>query len=809
MRLPRLDGWPYRSVCISLIAAQLVVCNSALAQPDAQEDAHASQAASTSSASSVVPVAPAGRDPVHLESLSLPSGASRGISGRGGTAPVFRAQVPQLDNSPILKTRYDAVSSGGGSFSVVGASAPFASRNKIAQGGGGQNRDQPEIVQTQGAQPGTDVVSPKIRSENPHRTTAESAAENVRDIKQNPTSPAVQAEQNANRAFNNVRQDVQERKPENYSESLGGPITLTGSSYDEIDHEKAKTLQLSPVYLSRAIEMSSFDVLHQETSFSQSITLRDAINYVLDQGMQIKISRESMNYQHLQTLSSYASFLPTYQTSFNISYANVSNFHTTSLARTFQTGFSFPVFQGGSVLYGLLAQRYREKAWREAYRGTVSDVFLDVYKKYTNLLLQRILMQTWAKSVEADEEQLKNAQARYKNGTGTRYTVMQVDAQLSADRQSFLQQAVAMRQAGLALNLALNFPISVNLVPVEMTLTEAELFKDSVPLKQLLNDTLKFSSGLRQYEYFRLCAARLIQAQYGNLYPTISFFGLYQINDSLVTPAANGSALGGAASSAIASFLDSSFAGRVSNNALGQLYSFSPTAGTTSTQGANTGPSAVPASSGGTPIAQVQSGSLVSSGAVAPSIFGGGTGAQSGSNANGSLQAPSGIFPGLFHSVQGGVSFTWTLPNMGGTTIATAQAIRVLAREAMMQCNQELSLVMQQIRSDYLSLVQSRQEIDTAAAQTKSTREQLTYAKSRLDNGVGTDFEVIQAQRDYVSSLTSQAQAIVAANVAQAQLLHDMGIISASTLTTGYKPGEFEQPKPTSARHWFSKARLP
>jgi outer membrane protein TolC len=813
LRLLRNERWPDRGVCISLIAAQLMACSVALAEPGTA-------------------VQPAVR---HLEPVSLGTVSANSTNARKDSGPMFRAQIPQLDTTPLLKTQYNSSSGAGGNaagvsslnggfgfsagsslaqtgqssaetFSVVGQSAAHTSRNEIAQSE--QNRDQPEPIRTPGAQPSTDVVSPRVRSEGTSPTTAESAADNVRDTKQNPNAPSVQAEQNANREFNSVRQDVQDRKPENYGDTLGGPITLNGAA-DVIDHEKAKTLQLSPVYLSRAIEMSSFDVLHQETSFSQSITLRDAINYVLDQGMQIKISRESMNYQHLQTLSNYAGFLPTYQTLFNLSGYNVLNFNVTSLSRVFQTGFSFPVFQGGAVVYGLLAQRYREKAWREAYRGTVSDVFLDVYKKYTNLLLQRILMQTWAKSVEADEEQLKNAQSRYKNGTGTRYTVMQVDAQLSADRQSFLQQAVAMRQAGLALNLALNFPISVNLVPAEMTLTEAELFRDNVALKQLLDDTLKFSPGLRQYEYFRLTAQKTIQTQYASLYPTVSFFGLYQITDSFTTPVGQGQALGGAASSAIASFLNSSFSGRVSNNGLGQLYSFSPTAGNTSTQGANTGPSAVPASSGGTPIAQVQSGSLVSSGAVAPSIFGGGNGASSGSNTNGSLQAPSGIFPGVNRQVQGGVSFTWTLPNFGMSTVATAQAVRVLARQALLQCNQELSLVMQQVRGDYLSLVQSRQEIDTAAAQTKSTKEQLTLARSRLDNGVGTDYEVIQAQRDYVSSLTSQAQAIVNANVAQAQLLHDMGIISASTLTAGYVPGQFEQPKPTSARHWFSKARIP
>jgi len=461
---------------------------------------------------------------------------------------------------------------------------------------------------------------------------------------------------------------------------LGPPITLnpdtTSADQTNTSHESDKTLQLNSLYLSRSVEMNSFDALRHETSADQIITLRDAINYVLDQGMQIKISRESMNYQHWLTVSGAASFLPSFSMSYNLSRADVTNFQTTSMAKTFQAGVFFPVFQGGGVLYSMLSQHYREKAWREAYKATVSDVFLDVYQKYINLLLQRVLLQTWAKTVEADQEQLRLNQAQLQVGTGTKYAMMQTEAQLALDRQSFLQQAVTMRQAGLALNLALNCPLSINLIPAEATLSEAALFDDNVQLKTLIADTMKFHPGLRQYEYFRLTASRNIQAQAASLYPTVSFFTLYQFNDATVSPAANGFALGGAATSAIASFLDSSFAGRVSNNALGQLYGFSPTAGSTSTQGANTGPSAMPAASGGTPLYAVQSGSLVSSGAVAPSIFGGGNGSGSGPNVNGSLQAPSGIFPGLFKEFQSGFQLNWSLPSFGLQTVSNLYASR-------------------------------------------------------------------------------------------------------------------------------------
>ncbi|MDR3617043.1 MAG: TolC family protein [Candidatus Obscuribacterales bacterium] len=582
--------------------------------------------------------------------------------------------------------------------------------------------------------------------------------------------------------------------PTSSSTEAMAPITLASSAPP--DHEANKTVNLNPLYLSSIIEMHSFDALREESKYSQSISLQEAIRYVLDHGMAIKISRESMNYQHWLTVSAVGGFLPTFAMSYNASNVNVPNLNTTSIAHTFLSGVSFPVFQGGGVMYGLLAQRYREKAWQYTYKSTVSDVFLDVYTKYTNLVLQRVLMQIWAKTVEADEQALSNAKIQLQAGTGTTYAILQAETRLAADRQNFLQQGIAMRQAGLQLNLAMNFPLEVNLIPVEETLTEAPLFNPNVKLNTLVGDAMRFNPGLRQYEYFRLTANRQIQATASNLYPSISFFTLYQQNDTGVAPAANSAALGGAASASIASFLDSSFAGRVSNNALGQQYTFSPTSGSTSTQGANTAPAALPASSGGTPIAQIQSGSLVSSGAVAPSITGGGTGNSSGSNQNGSLQAPAGIFAGKFREVQSGFQLTWSLPNSGMTTAASLFAIKTLARQALMQCNQEISLVVENVHSDYLAMLSAREVIDKAAASVSAFRETLRLAKVSLDNGVGTYLDVMTAQTNYVQAVTAQAQAIVASNVAQAQLLHDMGMISATTLTTGYKPGTFAQPIP-------------
>jgi outer membrane protein TolC len=583
--------------------------------------------------------------------------------------------------------------------------------------------------------------------------------------------------------------------------SLVAPITLTDTSESSrwlnaltANHDLNKTIDLRPLYLGSVLRTNASRDFEGEERYDQCITLHDALSYALTHGLPLKISKESSNYQHLQTIANIAQALPSWSMSYSQSRANIFSAGTHSQAQTFLAGISYPVFQGGGIVYGILTQYYRERGWQYAYKATVSDVFLDIYQKYTNLILNRVLLQIYAKTVEADEEQLRLNQTALKVGTGTKFAVLQTESQLASDRQSLLQQQVVSRQAALALNLSLNFPMSINLVPVEETLTEASLFESNVALHGLLNDALKYNPSLRQYEMFRLTAARNVQLAAAPLYPSVQFFTLYQHNDAIVVPAENSKDVGGIATSSIASALNSTFAGRASNNALGQQQSFSPTSGTTSTQGANTGPSAMPAASGGTPIAVVQSGSLVSSGAVAPSIFGGGNGTGQGPNTNGSLQAPAGIFPGVFREFQMGFSLSWSLPNAALTSVANIYTAKTLARQAMLQCNQELELVSQNIRNDYLSMINARSVIDKAAYAVASSNEALRLARARHRIGLSTNLEVIQAQRDYITAVTAQAQAVVSSNLAQAQLLHDMGMISVTTLTNGYEPGVFVDP---------------
>jgi outer membrane protein TolC len=457
-------------------------------------------------------------------------------------------------------------------------------------------------------------------------------------------------------------------------------------------HEINKTLDVQQLRLHSTLSHETFKTIRLEVKYDQSISLQEALNYAIDNNLAIKISKDNVNYQRYLLYGQAANALPNLTVSYNLTQTKIINEDVRSLARVFLTRMTYPVFQGGSVLYGILGQYYREKGWDYAYRASFSDALLDVYQKYDNLILARVLLQIQAKAVEVAEEQLRVDEAKEIQGTGAHFQVIQSDATLASAKQALLQQEVAVRQAALALNFSLNYPMGVNLVPVEETLTEQTIFQQNCTIDQLVEVALRARPELREYELFKLSAARNVQVAAAPLYPQASFFQQYSY--------ANTTAGGGSASANIAG---------------------------------------------------------------------------------------AGVFGGKFETYIQGFGLVWTLTNMGLTSVANIAAAGSLRRQAGVQANQELQTVIEQVRSDWLNWRAAREQIDNSAHGVAASREELRLAGLRMENGVGTNLEVIQAERDYVNSLTAQAQAIVGSNLAQAQLLHDLGVISRDTLLNGFK----------------------
>jgi len=131
-----------------------------------------------------------------------------------------------------------------------------------------------------------------------------------------------------------------------------------------------------------------------------------------------------------------------------------------------------------------------------------------------------------------------------------------------------------------------------------------------------------------------------------------------------------------------------------------------------------------------------------------------------------------------------GISLDWKIGGLGVTDMGKVQAAKWQARKAQEQFARELTMVCRSVRDAYLDSMDAESQIVATTDAVDSSREQLRVATVRLDEAVGTDLDVVQAQHHYTEALISKANAIVKFNQAQAQLLRSMGRISVTTLTT-------------------------
>lgn len=570
---------------------------------------------------------------------------------------------------------------------------------------------------------------------------------------------------------------------------------------DPATHEQNKTIDLGPLHAGTLLKIGNLRPIRLDATYNEPLTLRQALEYTVRNNLPIRINERVFAGQKYQFYNTLGQYLPSWFSNLTFSHANISG-GVVSNSRVFQTGMSFPIFQGGAVTYGALQQYYRMRASRNQYQTAINDALLNTYNAYYNLLLQRALLQIRIKAVEVSEEQLRLNQQLYIAGTGTRFAVMQSETQLASDRQAMLQQQFNVRIAALQLGYTMNLPLSANLIPADLTVSESNLYESDMRMNDLLAMSFKYRPELRQYEYLRLAAARNIQLQTAQLYPTLSFNMTYQASSTSVSGGGGG---GGG--------------GRGSNSAGGLAAANGFTPGSTIGGGFNSGP-AVGVTTAGVPtvqgtalqvpqIATGTGGLTVTPGATnttfgtatgATSVGVGGTVVTSGSGLNtlsgsasgvsstvGNVGTTLGAFGGKVSSLTWSFNLNYRLNNMGTTAAASILQARATARQALLQANQVFQQVVQQTRTSYLNTLAAHEQIDVAAVGVASSSEALRLANLRVQHGIGTNLELIQAQRDYIQALITQAQAIIASNQAQAQLIHDTGVISVDTLTNGYR----------------------
>lgn len=472
-----------------------------------------------------------------------------------------------------------------------------------------------------------------------------------------------------------------------------------------------------------------------EANYTEPISLKSCLVYAVDHNLAIGIQQANRAAQYWTTVGAYGGFLPNIIMNFQhqlldgtslIGGVIPTTFHTPNT--TAQAGLQYYGFQGGAILFNALQQSHTYKAAKAAVKGTINDTLLAVTKAYYNLVNNQALLQIQTRAVDVSRAQVTLNKQLESAGTGTRFQVLQSETQLARDEQNLLSQEVLLRNSAIDLATTLNLNQAVNFLSVEQEVRKVRLIDPSVDINRLIAIAILNRPELKQYEELRIAAKRSIQVAAAPLYPQFQFF---------MNVFGNGATLGHSH---------------------------------VTTQTVSTVPTNVPVTNA--QVLGVGSGSSVAPGA---SFF----------------QPVSVVSPpittdrNMKKSYSIGVRLDWNYPNVGVPTAAAVMTAKAQARAAMLNSNQQLIYVLQQVRESYLNSQTAERQIEVADKGVISSAEELRLSRVRLANGVGTNIDVINAQRDFITALVTKANAIIQFNIAQAQLLHDIGVISVDTLTSG------------------------
>jgi outer membrane protein len=137
-----------------------------------------------------------------------------------------------------------------------------------------------------------------------------------------------------------------------------------------------------------------------------------------------------------------------------------------------------------------------------------------------------------------------------------------------------------------------------------------------------------------------------------------------------------------------------------------------------------------------------------------------------------------------------GIAANWNIGGLGTVDTAKIALARSQARQAALEEQKQLVSVLNQVRTAYIRSLDAERNIVETTNEVNSSAEELRLAQLRFANGLGTNLDIITAQRDYTQALIDKAQAIINFNIAQVQMLHDVGLASIDNFSSGHVIGE-------------------
>lgn len=485
------------------------------------------------------------------------------------------------------------------------------------------------------------------------------------------------------------------------------------------------------------VENSNLIKLEARIDEPVNLNLEKALTLAVLQNLDIDKARTSSNLYKWRLWENYGNFLPDIKAGISsqrfdgtLLLGGVFAVMALSTNNNLFVRYDYHFLDGGRGFFNTLAAKKLYKSSKENLSVSMKDTFLLVTKAYNQLLKEKAQLDVLSKSVEEANAALDLNNKLLNQGVGTKFDVLQSQALQAEQEQLFISQQASFREASINLARVLNLEQGTHINPSPKDLEVRKLYDIDRPIADLLRVAKDNRSEIKKAQLDYYAQKNYIGVAYSGFLPQANFYGQYGGN------------------------------GRVFFHR---------------TKISEVVPDAISLDANGNPIVQMVSNRTLYQAAdvsnVSPVIKGAGKPFLTATDD--SLMASKFI----------GIQVDWNLgKGLGVSTVSKINQAKADANTAKINIDILSQKVEQEVRAAFLRAQTTEKLIEVSEKRLNSATEALRLAKIRLENGVGINTELLNAQKQYSGALASNVNAVVDYNNAQADLLHSLGVISIESL---------------------------
>lgn len=211
--------------------------------------------------------------------------------------------------------------------------------------------------------------------------------------------------------------------------------------------------------------------------------LISCINYALDNNIQVRKSRVSLEQSTVNIKQAQAQLLPSLSASVGQNFTNRpflqegSQYATNSYNGSYGLNASMTLFNGGKLMKNIQQQKLQEEASQYTLLEIEKNIEMSVLQYYMQILYAQEAVDVYDEMVELAQYELERGEVLLSAGTISRVDLAQFEAQLSSDKYQLITAQNTLDYAKLQLKQLLELGIDDEMEIVIPDITDEEVLK--------------------------------------------------------------------------------------------------------------------------------------------------------------------------------------------------------------------------------------------------------------------------------------------------------------------------------------------